>query len=287
MDLSPTLLKRLVDLALEEDIGSGDITTDSVVPPGHRSEAYLVAKTGGVIAGLDLAALVLRTLDPDLAFTALVADGEEVARGAILATLSGSTRAILSGERVALNFLQRLSGIATATRRAVEAASRSSPRVAIVDTRKTTPGLRALEKYAVRCGGGRNHRFGLYDAILLKDNHIAVAGGIKPALEAARRAASPLVKIEVEVETIAQVEEALEAGAQLIMLDNMDEEQMREAVTRIGGRALIEASGGVTPERLGRIAATGVDLISMGALTHSVRAVDISLEIGRPPSVPR
>lgn len=280
MDIDPIALDRLIDLALAEDVGTGDITTNSIVPPGQRSQAHFLAKSEGVIAGLDVAARVFTRLDPSARFEARVRDGDLVATGAVVATVDGAIRAVLSGERVALNFLQRLSGIATAARQAVQAATAANPKVLVVDTRKTVPGLRALDKYAVRCGGAGNHRFGLYDAALIKDNHIAVAGGIAAAVRAVKRTASPFVKVEVEVQTLDQVDEALAAGVDVIMLDNMAPDEMRRAVARIGGRILVEASGGITLERLGQVAATGVDLISMGSLTHSVKAMDISLEIG-------
>ncbi len=277
-------LDRLIDRALSEDIGTGDITTNCLIPVDQRSQAYIIAKAEGIVAGLEVAGRVFARLDPTVAFTARVADGTPVARGTVLAVMAGPTRAILTGERVALNFLQRLSGIATAAGKAVEAARAANPRAIVVDTRKTTPGLRALEKYAVLCGGARNHRFGLYDAVLIKDNHIAAVGGIGRAVKAARAAVSPFVKIEVEVQTLAQIDEALAAGAEVIMLDNMDLDGMRSAVARIAGRAVVEASGGITLERLGEVAGTGVDLISMGSLTHSAKALDISLEIGPEPA---
>ncbi|HEY3314853.1 MAG TPA: carboxylating nicotinate-nucleotide diphosphorylase [Bacillota bacterium] len=286
MKLDPIALDRLIELALAEDIGTGDVTTEALIPEDHRVWAYFLAKGDGVIAGLDLAGRVFARLDPTVVFHGRVADGDRVVKGTILAVLEGSTRAILSGERVALNLLQRLSGIATMARKATEVARAANPKVCVVDTRKTTPGLRSLEKYAVRCGGAKNHRFGLYDAALIKDNHIVAAGGVGPAVKAVKTAVSPFTKVEVEVQNLAQVEQALAAGAEVIMLDNMSLEEMRGAVTRIGGRATVEASGGINLDGLAEVAATGVDLISMGALTHSVKAMDISLEIGPEPGRP-
>ncbi|MHB0884424.1 MAG: carboxylating nicotinate-nucleotide diphosphorylase [Bacillota bacterium] len=283
MDIDLIALDRLIDLALAEDVGTGDITTDSIVPAGDRSRAYFLAKSDGVIAGLGVAERVFARLDPSARFEPRVTDGGRVSAGDIVASVFGTTRAILTGERTALNLLQRMSGIATAAGKAVRAATAANPKVLVVDTRKTAPGLRVLDKYAVRCGGAANHRFGLYDAALIKDNHIAAAGGIAAAVRAVRKSISPFVKVEVEAETLAQVDEALTAGVDVIMLDNMAPDEMRRAVARIGGRALVEASGGVTLERLGEVAGTGVDLISMGSLTHSVKAMDISLEIGEPP----
>lgn len=272
------LVEDIVRRALEEDIGTGDLTTEATVPAEASAEAIIHTKQEGVIAGLDVARIVFRTLDPALVFTAEVADGTLVPKGTVIARLVGSARAILMGERTALNLLQRMSGIATMTRRAVEAVKFFPTR--IVDTRKTAPGLRLLDKYAVRMGGGQNHRFGLYDAVLIKDNHIKVAGGIGAAVAAARKAIPFTAKVEVETENLEQVQEALTAGADIIMLDNMDYDAMRKAVELINGRALVEASGKVTVETVTDVAKTGVDYISMGALTHSVKALDISLDIG-------
>lgn len=272
------LVEDIVRRALEEDIGTGDLTTEATVPAGATAEAIIHTKEEGVIAGLDAARIVFRTLDPAIAFTAEVSDGTFVPKGTVIARLAGSARAILMGERTALNLLQRMSGIATLTRRAVEAVKFFPTR--IVDTRKTAPGLRILDKYAVRMGGGQNHRFGLYDAVLIKDNHIKVAGGIGAAVAAARKAIPFTAKVEVETENLEQVQEALTAGADIIMLDNMDYDTMRKAVELINGRALVEASGKVTVETVTDVAKTGVDFISMGALTHSVKALDISLDIG-------
>ncbi|MGE5560585.1 MAG: carboxylating nicotinate-nucleotide diphosphorylase [Chloroflexota bacterium] len=271
------LVERIVADALAEDIGTGDLTTEATVPADATTAAIIHTKADGVIAGLDVARIVFQTLDPQIVFEAKVADGDFVPAGTTIATVAGNARAILMGERVALNLLQRMGGIATMTRRAVEAVKFFPTR--IVDTRKTVPGLRMLDKYAVRMGGGKNHRVGLYDAVLIKDNHIRVAGGIGAAVAAARKAIPFTAKVEVETESIEQVEQALAAGADIIMLDNMDYETMRKAVELIGGRAQVEASGKVTVETVTEVAKTGVDFISMGALTHSVKALDISLDI--------
>lgn len=262
---------------LAEDLGSGDLTTDGIVTAAQTARALIWAKEGGQIAGLPLAAAVFRELDPACTVEFLTTDGAAVAAGAPLLRLSGKARAILSGERLALNLLQRLSGIATQTARFVAAVDGYPTR--IVDTRKTTPGLRELEKYAVRCGGGYSHRLGLYDAILIKDNHIAMAGGILPALQAARRYASHMTRIAVEVEDAAGVIAALAGGADVILLDNMDTAAMQAAVNKINGRAVVEASGNMSLARVREVAAAGVDIISVGALTHSVTALDISLDI--------
>jgi nicotinate-nucleotide pyrophosphorylase (carboxylating) len=270
-------LDRLIDMALREDLGPGDITTESVVPETLWARAEFIAKEEGVVAGLPVAGRVFRRLDPETEFWAEVAEGSAVKAGAVLAVVAGRARTILTGERVALNFVRHLSGIATRTRRLVAAVE--GLRAVVLDTRKTTPGLRALEKYAVRAGGGRNHRFGLFDGILIKDNHIRAAGGIREAVARARARAPHTLKVEVEVQSLNEVEEALAAGADIIMLDNMPVAAMREAVRRIGGRALVEASGGITEENVREVAATGVDFISAGTLTHSARALDISLEI--------
>lgn len=270
-------LDRLIDMALEEDLGPGDITTESIVPETLWARAEFIAREEGVVAGLPVAGRVFKRLDLETEFRAEVTEGSAVKAGAVLAVVAGRARTILTGERVALNFVRHLSGIATRTRRLVAAVE--GLRAVVLDTRKTTPGLRALEKYAVRAGGGRNHRFGLFDGILIKDNHIRAAGGIKEAVARARARAPHTLKVEVEVQSLDEVEEALAAGADIIMLDNMPVAAMREAVRRIGGRALVEASGGITEENIREVAATGVDFISVGALTHSARALDISLEI--------
>ena len=269
--------KRLISMALEEDLGTGDVTTSSVVPFDAHVNGTFIAKQQGVICGLDLVGEVFRQLDPDVAFHPLVSDGERVEKGCVIATLSGGARAILSGERVALNFLQHLSGIATYT--ATLVGSLKTTTLKILDTRKTTPGLRVLEKYAVRTGGGSNHRMNLSDGIMIKDNHIKAAGGIGLAVVAARKNAPLTLKIEVETESLQQVEEALSAGADIIMLDNMDFDTMKKAVEMVNGKALTEASGNMDQKDLAMVAATGVDMVSVGALTHSVKALDISLKL--------
>ncbi|MEW6308715.1 MAG: carboxylating nicotinate-nucleotide diphosphorylase [Bacillota bacterium] len=270
-------LKEIVARALEEDIGTGDITTESLADPERQASAEIIAKEPGVIAGLDVARLVFTTLDAAVEFTPTLADGDRAAAGQVVARVKGTARTILTGERVALNFLQRLSGIATATAAAVELLQYYPAKV--MDTRKTTPGLRMLEKYAVRVAGGFNHRFGLYDSVLIKENHIKLAGSIKDAVAGVRRHVSPTSKIEVEVEALAQIPDALEAHVDIIMLDNFAAEDMRKAVQMIDGRAKVEASGGITQERLTEVAKAGVDYISMGSLTHSVKALDLSLEL--------
>lgn len=272
-------LQRKIEEWLHEDIGFGDITTMSTIPEEEQGTGILYAKEAGIIAGLPIAQLVFETVDPSLSFVAKAGEGDRVEIGQQIAEVEGSARSILTGERLALNLLQRLSGIATRTNQYVQAIAGTKARV--VDTRKTTPGLRLLEKYAVRVGGGHNHRFALYDAVMIKDNHIKGAGGIKMAVAAAREAIPHTMKIEVETESIEQVREALEAGADIIMLDNMDNERMKEAVQLIAGRAVVEASGGVTLETIRSIAETGVDVISVGALTHSVKALDISLDLNQ------
>lgn len=264
-------------MALEEDIGSGDITTGHLVAPGTMGRGEIVAKTDLVLAGMAVARCVFERLDAQLQFTADAADGTVVAAGSVVARLSGRLDALLMAERTALNFLQRLSGIATHVRRYVQLLADS--RIRLVDTRKTTPGWRVLEKYAVRMGGASNHRMGLFDGVLIKDNHIAACGGITVAVEAIRRQVSHLTRIEVEAADQAQVREALDAKADVIMLDNMDLAAVKQAVSLIGGRALVEVSGGVTEANLRAMADAGVDLISVGALTHSAQAVDISMDI--------
>jgi nicotinate-nucleotide pyrophosphorylase (carboxylating) len=266
---------EIIKRALQEDIGSGDVTTMATVPAGITRRAELVAKEDFTLAGIDVARRVFTTLDSDVAFEALKIDGSRVQRGDVLAWIKADARILLQGERVALNLLQRMSAVATMTARFVAAVAHTD--AIIVDTRKTTPGLRVLDKYAVRMGGGQNHRTSLYDGVLIKENHIAAAGGISAAVAGARRSAPHTLKIEVETETMDDVREALEAGADIIMLDNMSLEQMKEAVELIGERALTEASGGVNLDTVADIAATGVDLISVGALTHSSGAVDISM----------
>jgi nicotinate-nucleotide pyrophosphorylase (carboxylating) len=279
--LDPVFDAELVRRALAEDIGRGDVTTEATIPAGTQTQAQIVARQGGVIAGLPVALLAFRLLDPAVRAETLVAEGSQVAAGAVLARLEGDARAVLTAERTALNFLGRLSGIATLAARCAAAVAGTGAR--IVDTRKTTPGLRALEKYAVRTGGAGNHRAGLDDGILIKDNHIAAAGGVRPAIERARAHASHLLKIEVECDTAEQVRQAVAAGADAILLDNMSLEQLRDNVAWIRAHVagiLVEASGGIgpDPERLAAVAATGVDLISLGALTHSAPTLDVSLE---------
>lgn len=274
--MNPLQLEETVRQALLEDLGPGDITCSAVIADDLRCTATIVAKAKGVIAGSDAASWSFRLLDPTVRFTCLP-DGDRVNPGDLVAELAGPARAILGGERVALNFLQHLSGVATATARAVAAAEPYGVR--IVDTRKTTPGLRALEKAAVRAGGGSNHRLGLYDAVMLKENHIAVAGGIVQAVRLAKNRVGHMVKIEVEVEHLHQIDDALSAGADVIMLDNMSLADMQIAVRQINGRAIVEASGGITPERVAKVAACGVDVISLGWITHSVPALDLSLRV--------
>ena len=270
-------IDALLELAFAEDIGIGDITTEATVPPSQQGVGTIVAKSGGVVAGLPVAARVFDTLDATLIFRAFVNDGDKVVAGAPLAEVRGSAKTILIGERTALNFLQRLSGIATLTAQFVNAVSGYA--VNIVDTRKTAAGWRAVQKYAVRVGGGHNHRFGLFDGVLIKDNHIVAAGGIANAVRKARESVPHTGKIEVEVETAAQVDEALKAGADILLLDNMSLELMRRVVEKIDGRAVTEASGGITLERVREVAATGVNLISVGALTHSAMPLDMSLTL--------
>jgi nicotinate-nucleotide pyrophosphorylase (carboxylating) len=276
LKLPQLLVARAVAAALEEDLGqAGDITTDAIVPADAQGKAAIVARQSGVVAGLDLAKTAFRALDPDVSFKRVIDDGGKVAAGGTIAQISGKTRPLLTGERTALNFLGRLSGIATLTAAFVEEVKGTSARIAC--TRKTTPGLRALEKYAVRAGGGINHRFGLYDAVLVKDNHIAAAGGIAKALEGLRERVGK-VKIEVEVDTLDQLQEALKFPIDAVLLDNMDIATLKEAVKLVAGRVMTEASGGVTLENVREIASTGVDLISVGGLTHSPRNLDSSLE---------
>ncbi len=268
---------HLIELAIREDVGEGDITTDKLIPGETRKSAFMVTKADGIIAGLEVAELVFRKLDGELTWNPLVRDGERVNKGDIIVKFSASYRALLTGERTALNFLQRMSGIATAA--GLYSGILSDSKTKILDTRKTIPGFRLLDKYAVRAGGGVNHRMGLYDMVMIKDNHIAVAGGIRKAVETIRPGLPAPIKIEVEAASLLQVEEAVDAGADIIMLDNMDTQTMRRAVEFINGRALTEASGNMVPERLREVADTGVDFISAGALTHSVKALDISQEI--------
>jgi nicotinate-nucleotide pyrophosphorylase (carboxylating) len=271
------MIEDQVRAALLEDLGrAGDITTDAIIPPTETAKTALVARKPGVVAGLDVALLAFTLIDPTIKAQIEKPDGSRLARGDTIATIAGPVRGILTAERVALNFLCHLSGIASATRGVVDAVAGTKAR--IICTRKTIPGLRNLQKYAIRVGGGFNHRFGLDDAVLIKDNHIAAAGGIKPAVERARAAIGHLVKIEIEVDTLAQLEEALAVGADAVLLDNMNVDQMREAVGLVKGRAITEASGGITPITAPAIAAAGVDLLSLGWLTHSVQQLDIGLD---------
>jgi len=271
------LIDKIVEQALLEDIGTGDITTESIVPSNLKAKGIIKTSEEGIVAGLNVASLAFKKLDSEIIFQEKIKDGTKITRGKVLAEISGSSQTILKGERVALNFLQRMSGIATIAFKFCQEV-KDYP-VRIVDTRKTTPGLRILEKYAIRMGGGYNHRFGLYDAVLIKDNHIVVSGGIKSAVNSVRKLISHTVKIEVEVENLSQLQDALEMKVDIIMLDNMDLDTMKEAVKIAKGKALIEASGGITLEKVRKIAQTGVDLISIGALTHSVKSLDISMEI--------
>jgi nicotinate-nucleotide pyrophosphorylase (carboxylating) len=286
-ELNSFTLRRIIKRALEEDIGSGDVTTEAICEPDQMGRAVIRTKEPCVIAGVVVAQLVFEMLDSQIEFAPRVRDGERLSAHQTVAEISGRLRAILMGERTALNFLQRLSGIATMTARYVEAVQDFS--VKILDTRKTAPGLRILDKYAVRVGGGQNHRLGLFDGVLIKKNHIWAAGGIAKAVERARRLAPTTLKIEVEVKNLTELQEALAAGADIIMLDNMSLEEMRQAVqlVKASGRGwgrgpLLEASGGVTLENVREIAATGVDFISVGALTHSVKAIDMHLEVLAP-----
>ncbi len=271
------MIEPLVRMALLEDLGrAGDLTSDAIVPAAHRAMTVLVARQPGVVAGLDLARLAFQLIDPAIEMRVERGDGAALAPGDLIATISGPARGILTAERVALNLLCRLSGIATATA-SVVAAVRGT-RAAIVCTRKTTPGLRAIEKYAVRVGGGSNHRFGLDDAVLIKDNHVAIAGSVTEALKRAKQGVGHLVKIELEVDTLDQLREALDHGVDAVLLDNMDPETLTTAVAMVAGRAVTEASGRITPATAPAIAATGVDLISIGWLTHSVSVLDIGLD---------
>jgi nicotinate-nucleotide pyrophosphorylase (carboxylating) len=277
--LSPLAIDQAVQRALEEDLGrAGDITSMATIPETNHARAVMIARQAGVIAGLPLAVAVFQKLSPDLSIKAHVRDGNVVAAGVQVLTISGPARAVLSGERTALNFVGRLSGVATLTADYVRHTAGTKMRICC--TRKTTPGLRALEKYAVRCGGGFNHRFGLDDAILIKDNHIAVAGGVKPVLQRARAHVGHLVKIEIEVDTLAQLREVLDTGlADVVMLDNMNIAELTEAVKLASGRVVLEASGGVTQNSIAKIASTGVDYASAGALTHSAPNFDVALDI--------
>jgi len=266
----------LIDLALREDIGTGDITSETTIPDDVMAKGIILSKDEGIIVGLDVAGEVFHSIDAEVDFSKLVSDGDKITKGQELVVIEGKARSLLTAERIALNFLQRLSGVATTTSRYVKAVS--GQKAQVVDTRKTTPGWRALEKYAVRIGGGGNHRFGLYDAVLIKDNHIAVAGSITKAVSGARGRIPHNMKIEVETKTLDEVQEAIESKADIIMLDNMSLDMMSEAVKLINGKAIVEASGGIKLENIASVAATGVDLISVGALTHSATSLDISMD---------
>lgn len=269
--------KHLIEIALTEDIGPGDITTESIIDPDLEGKGVIIAKEPLIVAGLDVAKKVFEHLDSEVVFTPKYKDGDLVNNGKTIADVEGKLRILLMCERTALNFLQRLSGIATNVRSYVN--ELENTRVRLVDTRKTAPGWRKLEKYAVRVGGAHNHRMGLYDGVLIKDNHIAACGGVIKAIEHIHNKVSHLVKVEVEVSDLNQVEEAVTAGADVIMLDNMNIEQIKRAVTIIDGKAKIEVSGGITKKNLKSLADTGVDIISLGAFTHSARCVDISMQI--------
>lgn len=269
------IIDKIIMNALNEDIGTGDITTNSTIPAETKSFGRFIAKENGILCGIDVVRRVFEIVDKDIEFINLIKDGEKISKGDIIATVSGSSRSILTGERVSLNFLQLMSGIATRTNNCVHAVMGTKAK--ICDTRKTTPGLRILERYAVRAGGGSNHRFNLSDGVLIKDNHIKAAGGIRQAVELARKNIPHTLKIEVEVENEQMIMEALAVKADIIMLDNMTTAEMTKAVKLIGGRALVEASGNMGDRDLMEVARTGVDLISIGALTHTIRAMDISL----------
>jgi nicotinate-nucleotide pyrophosphorylase (carboxylating) len=277
LPLASIMIEPLVRNALLEDLGrAGDLTTDAIVPAGLTATTTMTARDSGTVAGLDLAALAFRLMAPTIEVTVHCPDGSEVSPQQVIATIRGPARGLLTAERTALNFLCRLSGIATATASVVSAVR--GHKAHIVCTRKTTPGLRTIEKYAVRAGGGSNHRFGLDDAVLIKDNHVAVAGGIRAAIERARAGVGHLVKIEVEVDNLAQLEEALRCDVDAVLLDNMTPDKLSQAVAMVGGRAITEASGRITPATAPSIAATGVDLISIGWLTHSAPILDIGLD---------
>jgi len=275
--MNKLLLDDVLRLSLIEDVGFGDVTSEAIFSEDHFSQGFLLAKQDLVLAGIEVFTRVFALLDDRVKVVSYYADGASIRNGEKFAVLEGPTRSLLSGERVALNFLQRMSGIATETHRYIAAAEGS--RAVIVDTRKTTPGLRMLEKYAVQVGGGKNHRYGLDAMVLIKDNHIQAAGGVFAAVQRIHNQVSPYIKIEIEVEKLEQIGQALEAGVDVIMLDNMTITMIKEAVQMIDGKALIEVSGNVTIEKIGELAATGVDIISSGALTHSVRAADISMKL--------
>ncbi len=270
-------IQNLIQLALAEDIGSGDVTSNSIIPQNAKAEALIISKSDGIIAGVDIACEIFLFVDKTIYPEFFVSDGDRIKEGQKLAIVYGPARSILTAERTVLNFLQRLSGIATDTSKYVSAVS--GYKAKIVDTRKTTPGWRVLEKYAVRVGGGNNHRFGLYDAVLIKDNHIAISGSISNAVAKARNQVPFTMKIEVETENLVQVQEAIDSGADIIMLDNMSIDMMYQAVNLINGRAIVEASGGIRLDNVSAVAATGVDFISIGALTSAAMPLDISMDV--------
>lgn len=276
-DLNFESIRPIIDYALKEDIGTGDITTNSLIPDDLHTRATMVAKSSGIVAGLSVAEYIFRTLDPGIEWKTFIQDGDAISTGQLILEISGTYRALLTGERLALNFLQRMSGIATMTNNCVRELAGFQTK--ILDTRKTVPGLRLLDKYAVLMGGGTNHRIGLYDMVLIKDNHIKIAGGITNAVRQIKKNVPDTIKLEVEATTIEEVNEALAAGVDIIMLDNMTIRQMAESVKVIAGQAKVEASGNMTIGRLKEVAGTGVDYISIGALTHSVTAFDISMNI--------
>ncbi|MEN6452801.1 MAG: carboxylating nicotinate-nucleotide diphosphorylase [Prolixibacteraceae bacterium] len=269
--------EKLINMAIQEDVATGDITTDNLIPSDIRKKAFMVAKTNGTVAGLPVAEMVFRKLDPKLVWNPEVEEGSHLKKGDIIVRFEASYRALLTGERTALNFLQRMSGIATLSFQYTEAVA--GYKTIILDTRKTLPGFRLLDKYAVKTGGATNHRIGLFDMVMIKDNHIDIAGGITPAIKQIRSKISKGILIEVETTSLQQVQEAIDEKADIIMLDNMDIKTMTRAVEMVNGRAKVEASGNMTIERLKEVAATGVDYISVGALTHSVQALDISQRI--------
>lgn len=274
---NPQEIELIINHAFQEDIGDGDITTNNIVPENKLASASMTAKADGIIAGIDIAEIVFRKLDQNLEWNPKIKDGETVVKGDVILEIKGTFRALLTGERLALNLMQRMSGIATETAKYVTETKGS--KVKILDTRKTVPGLRTFDKYAVKMGGGTNHRIGLYDMVMIKDNHIKMAGTITAAVAQVRKSIPSEIKVEVETTNLQEVEEAVNAGADIIMLDNMSNDLMREAVALINGKALIEASGNMNLERISGVAKTGVDFISVGALTHSVIALDISQNI--------
>lgn len=277
MMLNKFYIDSLIKTAIEEDINYIDVSADLLIPAEQRNDSYFVAKDDGILCGLDCAMRVFTLLDDTFTFTAHKKDGDKIKKGDVIVEFNGKTRELLKGERTALNIIQHMSGIATATNRAVELCK--GTKASVADTRKTLPGLRALQKYAVHCGGGKNHRFNLSDGAMLKDNHIDACGGIIPAVKILRSKLGHMVKIEVETRDFDEVRQAVKAGADVIMLDNMNCEQMAEAVKIIGGKATSEASGNITLENIAEVAKTGVDIISLGALTHSVKAFDISMKM--------